>query len=133
MSERDRILFAHEAFYLAFRAQDLTAMNGLWDEQGPISCVHPGWSPLTGREAIMASWQGIFSSDGQNDICSAESQVQMHGDMALVTCFELLGDVCMTATNLFVRRSDGWRLVHHQAGACYDRRPERETPLTPVQ
>jgi ketosteroid isomerase-like protein len=133
MSEQDRILFAHEAFYLAFRARDLAAMHALWDEQGPISCIHPGWSPLAGREAVMASWQGLFSSGGENDISSAESQVQMHGEAALVTCFELLGDACMAATNVFVRRADGWRLVHHQAGACYDRRPEREAPGTPVQ
>jgi hypothetical protein len=38
----------------------------------------------------------------------------------LVVCYEVLDGGVLIATNGFVRESDGWRMVHHQAGPAND-------------
>ena len=39
----------------------------------------------------------------------------MLGEVAFVTCHEVLPSGRLAATNVFVREGDAWRLVHHQA------------------
>jgi hypothetical protein len=60
MSDREAVLFANEAFYLAFQARDMAAMDDAWAREAPVTCIHPGWSVLAGREPVMNSWRGIF-------------------------------------------------------------------------
>ena len=55
-------------------------------------------------------------------------QVSLQGDSAIVTCTENVltsadvGDnASVVATNVFVRRSDGWRLVVHHASPVLGR------------
>ena len=126
MSQNEQILFANEAFYLAFGARDLAAMDAVWDRQGPVCCVHPGWRPINDRDAVMESWKGIFTSDGEHEVRSAQAKLTQHADVALVTCYELLATSYMVATNIFVRREGGWRMIHHHAGACFAGRPNDE-------
>ena len=54
------VLDANRAFYTAFQKRDNNAMEHVWAEEHPSSCIHPGWAPLMGREAVMASWRAIF-------------------------------------------------------------------------
>ena len=56
------VLTANDAFYAAFRAQDLVAMDILWSRDARVLCVHPGWEPLEGRELVMRSWRAIFEN-----------------------------------------------------------------------
>ena len=60
MSDEQAVLSANEAFYRAFAESDLPAMAALWSQRAPVACIHPGWNPLTDREAVMASWAGIL-------------------------------------------------------------------------
>src|SRR4051812_13576433 len=43
-------LAANETFYRAFNQKDTAAMSAVWSESVEVSCVHPGWNVLTGRE-----------------------------------------------------------------------------------
>lgn len=122
------VLFANEAFYAAFAGGDLSAMGALWSATVAVSCIHPGRGILRGRDEVMASWRQILKEGGA-DIRAAEASVTVHGDCAVVTCFEVLGDGFLAATNLFVREGAGWKLTHHQAGPT----SERPAALGPAQ
>ena len=50
---RDAVLFANEAFYRAFADRDIAAMEETWASEAPVACIHPGWSPVIGRERVL--------------------------------------------------------------------------------
>ncbi len=120
MPAKDAILFANDAFYVAFRSSSFDQMNEIWSKDHEISCVHPGWRPLTEREQIMESWEVILSSSVGAEIDFIDPKVFVLGDAAYVTGFEKVGGRLMSVTNVFVRDGSVWRMVHHHAGPCQD-------------
>ena len=56
------ILAANTAFYSAFNDHDLEAMAALWSSSPELTCVHPGWNVLRGREAVIESWRAILGN-----------------------------------------------------------------------
>ncbi len=106
------IVSANEAFYAAFRDEDIDAMDRLWAQHAPVACVHPGWPPLIGRDQVMASWRAIMSS-GAPPIRCGVARVLMLGDVAQVVCEEHVGADRVIATNVFVREEGRWAMVHH--------------------
>ena len=42
------VLASNAAFYEAFNAKDLAAMDRVWSSRDDVTCVHPGWNPLEG-------------------------------------------------------------------------------------
>jgi ketosteroid isomerase-like protein len=123
MSDADAVLFANEAFYRAFADRDFEQMESVWSRAAPVSCLHPGWGPLHGREAVMRSWAAILGSADSPAIRALAPQASVLGDVALVTCFEALGRAYAVATNIFVREGSLWKLVHHQAGPTSEHPP----------
>ena len=115
---------ANAAFYRAFEALDLHAMDEVWAHGEHVKCVHPGWPLLSGWPAVRASWEAIFTNTQEmrftlTDVCAAEV-----GDLGWVTCTENIlsdtdgrvGVTSILATNLFERDGAvGWRMVHHHA------------------
>ena len=116
MSQHEAILFANEAFYLAFSTRDIRTMEDIWSREAPVSCIHPGWKPLFGRDAVIESWVTILGNPAAPAVEIREPQVCVYGDTAQIICFEVMQDAILVATNSFVREADGWKLVHHQAG-----------------
>ena len=117
MSASDEILKANAAFYKAFAERDYAAMSELWARRAPVSCIHPGWPPLMGRDAVLASWRDVLSASEPLDVRVQEIGVQGYGDAALVLCGEVLnGRAALSAANLFVREDGAWRLAFHQSG-----------------
>ena len=115
------LLFANDAFYLAFNNRDMTQMSALWSEGAICSCIHPGWQPLVGREAVLESWAGIFESqDPSFQIACHGARVISLGDTYQVICFEELPGGWLVASNLFVVESGEPRLVSHQASQCME-------------
>ena len=110
------VLAANEAFYAAFNAKDTTAMDALWARTSPVACVHPGWNILSGREEVLASWEGILTNPGQPRIVAGGAEVLLDsGEIAIVTCRELVAGSPLAATNTFLREDGGWKLVHHHS------------------
>jgi ketosteroid isomerase-like protein len=97
-------------------------MVRVWAERHPVACVHPGWDVLEGREDVLASWRAIFQSGNSPDIACSLAEAHLVGDVAFVTCHELVASGRLAATNAFVREDGAWRMVHHQA-----------TPIAPGQ
>ncbi len=128
MPDRDLLLFANEAFYAAFNANDLAAMQQVWVTVGPGFCLHPGWPALTGLDEVMESWQGIFANRGAPPLDCRGATAEVVGDIGIVLCYEVMQDAVMAVTNLFRREGGGWRMFHHQAGPCQAPPDEVMTP-----
>jgi ketosteroid isomerase-like protein len=118
MQENADILFANEAFYLAFETKDMAAMDALWAREAPVACTHPGWPSLSGREQVMQSWAAILANPETRGVAMRGARAHRCGEAAFVTCYEMIGESLLAATNVFVRENGRWKLVHHQAGPC---------------
>lgn len=115
MSEKD-VLAANDAFYRAFNAKDMDAMDAVWARSVEVGCVHPGWNLLRGREAVMNSWQGILSNPAQPRIVTGGAEVTLLGDVAIVLCRELVAGTPLAASNVFVQEDGKWKMAHHHSG-----------------
>ena len=118
MSDPASVLFANEAFYIAFANRDLDAMSEVWAKAAAITCIHPGWLVLTDREEVMASWEAILAGPGSPGIFCEKAVAHVFGDTAYVICYEVADRDTLLATNVFVREGRAWKMVHHQAGAA---------------
>ncbi len=116
------VLEANASFYRAFQERDADAMDALWAEEHAVACIHPGWDVLDTRADVVASWRNILESEGAPDLACSAAEARVVGDVAWVTCHEVMEAGRLAATNLFVREHGAWRLVHHQA-----------TPIAPGQ
>jgi hypothetical protein len=118
MSDHVAVLFANEAFYVAFATGDADAMDEVWARQTPVTCIHPGWNLLAGREAVMSSWRNILGHPRTQGIRCVNPSAWLLGGMAYVTCHEAIDQAFLIATNVFVRENGAWKMVHHQAAAA---------------
>ncbi|MGI9405417.1 MAG: nuclear transport factor 2 family protein [Hyphomicrobiaceae bacterium] len=109
------VLKANDAFYDAVRAGDFVRLDDLLSRQRKISVVHPGWAGLSGREDVLASWVEIFVAGNAPDVWPIDEQVIMSRNSALVYCTEIVGENRLSATNVFVREGDAWRMTQHMA------------------
>lgn len=126
------VLRANQSFYDAFETADIDLMSAVWLDGGhgaTVSCVHPGWSPLHGRDQVLRSWLMIMANTAYIQFVLTDVEVTVAGDVAVVTCGEnVLTDLPTTdgdgtpglaggravATNVFRRSGGQWRLwVHH--------------------
>ncbi len=112
--DENALLAANEAYYRAFAARDLAAMEALWAET-EISCVHPGWTALVGRKPVLGSYRDIFRNAAQEAVTAREAKTVIDGDHGRVFCVEEVGGALLLATNWFQLIDGAWRLLHHQA------------------
>jgi len=116
MTDAEDVLAANEAFYRAFNQRDMDLMSALWADTDNVTCIHPGWNALEGRERVLDSWRAILGNPGQSRIVTGGATVSFRGDVAIVLCRELVGGSPLIATNVFAREGESWKLVHHQSG-----------------
>jgi ketosteroid isomerase-like protein len=114
MTDDDAILAANTAYYNAFVAGDYDRMCGIWAED-QVSCVHPGWPVLVGRDAILESYRSILNNPNQAPIKPHNATPLVSGDDGRVFCVEIVGGMALAATNWFRRIGGIWRMIHHQA------------------
>ncbi len=127
MDEED-LLAANAAYYRAFAARDITAMEKIWAEEG-VTCLHPGWPvALIGRAPVIGSYRDIFRNPSQEAVSAEEEQVLLDGFDGRVFCVEKVGGGLLLATNWFRFIDATWRLLHHQASpiAAPPQKKERE-------
>lgn len=119
------------AFYDAMERADLEAMMALWADDEEIFCVHPGAPRLQGHAAIRESYEMIFERGPvhirprqlhvtQNLSCSVHSlveEVKMPDDPDWQ-------EAHITATNVYLKTPQGWRIVSHHASIAPGRPPE---------
>jgi hypothetical protein len=103
-------------------------MDALWARRAPVACLHPGWTALKDRDAIIESWAGILSNPDAPRVACFDERAFLYGDygdVALVLCEEELEGGTLAASNFFVREDGVWRIAHHQAGQIVRRQAER--------
>ena len=124
--DRAEVEAANAAYYAAFEAADLDAMQDLWLDDAETLCVHPGALPVRGTGAINRSWALIMANTPYIQFFLTDVEVSVLADAASVTCTEnvltagddtapdAFGGAKAVATNVFVRTPEGWRLwIHH--------------------
>lgn len=116
MSDRSAVLFANEQFYVAFASCDLAGMQRIWASNVDVSCIHPGRGPILGREEVLESWQSIFSNPDSPEIQCRDPKVNLHTNIAVISCLEQIDNQLLCATNVFVCDTNLWNIVHHQSG-----------------
>jgi ketosteroid isomerase-like protein len=125
MPDLAAVLSSNRAFYSAFEDRDMELMSDLWEHSDRASCVHPGWGRLVGWGAISASFFALFQNDQPLQFILTNEEIEVIGDVAWVTVDEnILSDEVggtVAAINLFVRSSDGWRLVAHHGSSVIAR------------
>jgi ketosteroid isomerase-like protein len=123
---------ANEAFYRAFEALDMRAMEQVWAHGQHVKCVHPGWPLLTGWDAVRTSWETIFANTQEMRFTLTDVRVEAASELAWVTCTENIlsetdgrvGVTSILATNVFERDGGAWRMVHHHASHVLGRAPD---------
>jgi len=126
--ERD-VLDANAAFYAVFARRDADAMDALWAREAEVACLHPGWEPLLGREAVVASWRRIILGGGAPPGIRCErARAHVRGDLAWVVCAEVVPGGALAATNVFARENGAWKLVHHHASPMPQPRADGTLP-----
>ena len=115
MSDQVSVLFANEAFYAAFAGRDIKAMDELRCRPD-VTCIHPGWPPLLGRDSVMQSWRAILSNPASPAISCGNATAYVFADAAYVLCHENVEQTFLAATNVFLHEKAGWKMVHHHAG-----------------
>jgi len=117
MDQREAtLLFANDTFYAAFASGDFAAMDDLWAQNHPVSCIHPGGPIMLGRTVVLDSWQAILEGGQTPPIVHLDATPMIAGDVGWITCLERVGDTVVAATNIFARENDAWKMTHHQAG-----------------
>ncbi|HCV00301.1 MAG: DUF4440 domain-containing protein [Dehalococcoidia bacterium] len=109
-------LVANEAFYRALSSADTGAIENLWSFTTPVTCLHPGWTLLVGREAVLESWNTILANPNQPRIVGGGASVNVLGQTAVVLCREVVSGSTLYATNIFVLEDGKWRMTHHHSG-----------------
>ena len=79
MSDEQAALDTHQAFYTAFAARDMAAMERIWAHEARVCCIHPGWAPLIGRAPVIESWAAILSDAGAPEISCGDSNAILKG------------------------------------------------------
>ena len=136
-NEENEVNLANQLFYKAFERLDIKEMESIWARRSYIECVHPGWRPLRGPEAVMASWRRIFENTKEIRFMLTEVAIRIRGSFAWVTLYENITSAVeeetvsavVATTNIFEASPEGWRLVHHHASPV-PQHPAQVNPST---
>jgi ketosteroid isomerase-like protein len=118
----------NQEFYTAIESGDLDKMTEIWAEDttdDQVSCVHPGWTLLSGRSEVLRSWALIMANTTYIQFVLTDVNTTVLGDVAVLTCVENIltageeGEASfaagkVVASNVYIRTGQGWRLwMHH--------------------
>ena len=117
------VLAANQSFYTALSLADYNLMERLWLAAPEAVCLHPGWPPLHGWEAIGQSWREIFRNQGPLRVWPSDVQLRLYGQTAEVNCLENIdmnqvraaGILQARATNIFRLVTGAWKMLEHHA------------------
>jgi len=132
MATDEAVQAINAEFYAAFESLDIRRMEAVWLNENYIRCIHPGWSLLTGWDAVMQSWRQIFENTQQMRFALTDIRVNVSGSLSWVTLYENLASnvqgeansAVVLTTNLFEESEQGWRMIHHHGSPVMIPQPE---------
>jgi ketosteroid isomerase-like protein len=109
-------------FYEALQRGDLELLMSVWSDDDEVACVHPGGPRVVGHGAVRASFDAIFANGAipvrpqqvrrvENAGCSIHHVLE-RVDIATA---EGVQTAWVLATNVYLKTTQGWRLVLHHA------------------
>jgi ketosteroid isomerase-like protein len=117
--DHEAVEAANDRFYAALEADDFGAMSDLWLHDHRVSCTHPGWVRLRGWNRVGASWAAIAGGPQRLQFILTDLRIDVLGDTGIVTVDENMVSEGFSSTaaavNLFIRTTDGWRMLAHHA------------------
>jgi ketosteroid isomerase-like protein len=131
---------AEAQFYDALRDGDLDRVMAVWADEEDIVCVHPGGARVVGPLAVRAAFEAIFAS-GQLAVQPEHVKVVQAMGSAVHSVLERIDVVTVegprtgwiVATNVYVKTSQGWRMVaHHASPGAPDELPETGEPTPSI-
>ena len=128
---------AEAQFYEALRDGDLDRVMAVWADDDDVVCVHPGGVRVVGPQAVRAAFEAIFAN-GQIVVHAEHVKRVLAMGSAVHSVLERIDVVTadgprtgwIVATNVYVKTSQGWRMVaHHASPGAPDEIPEiADTP-----
>ncbi len=98
----------------------MAALNNVWSKDENIVCVHPGATRIEGRDAVLESFQQLFSDAPMLSFTIVDTLYTGNEALAVHLVREeiaLDGQVVsiMVSTNIFQFEDGGWRMLLHHA------------------
>ncbi len=120
-----------QQFYEALQQGDLEMLMAVWADDDEAACVHPGGVRVSGTAALRASFEAILSQGPLNIV---PESVRRHQGMGCAVHHlterisgrtpDGLQTAFVLATNVYLKTTQGWRLVaHHASAAAPDGQP----------
>ncbi len=113
---------AEAVFYDALQHGDLDRLMACWADEDEIVCIHPGGPRLVGPSMIRASFEAMFAQgavrawpERVHKVESLASAVHSVVERIEVMTENGLREAFVTATNVYHKTAQGWRLVMHHA------------------
>ena len=110
------------AFYEALHHGDLEQLMACWADEEDIVCVHPGGPRLVGAAAIRQAFEAMFSQGSIRATPERLRRVEamgaaVHNVLERVDqqTAEGLRRAWVVATNVYLKTTQGWRMVLHHA------------------
>ena len=118
-------------FYDALQAGDLERLMAVWADDDEIACVHPGGPRVLGHRAIRASFEAIFANGAIPVRLQQLRRIETPGaavhhvvERVDITTAEGVQTAWVLATNVYLKTTQGWRLVLHHASPGTTREPQ---------
>ena len=111
------------SFYDAMQHADLDRMMQVWADDEDIACVHPGGPRVVGTVAVRAGFEAVFSGGPVHVTIEHMRRMEtavcaVHHVTEKVQAVDAKGQLqtaFVMATNVYLRTSQGWRMVAHHA------------------
>ncbi|HTR99638.1 MAG TPA: nuclear transport factor 2 family protein [Bacteroidota bacterium] len=121
MTRKDALLYQNARFYEAFERSSIDMMEEIWSDSPRVRCVHPGWSVVEGRSAVLESWQRIFDGEVKMKVSLRNVKADVYGSIGVVvlqeevfyTSGKLSNSGSVIATNIFEHDGKNWKMIHH--------------------
>ncbi len=111
-----------QAFYEALNNADIELLMACWAEEDEVVCIHPGGQRLMGVGAIRAAFEALFatgnveaSPERVRKINALASAVHHLVERIAVLTPKGEQTAWVTATNVYHKTPQGWRMVAHHA------------------
>ncbi len=127
------------AFYDALQHADIERLMACWTDEDDIVCIHPGGPRLLGHAAVRASFEAMFANGSVQAFPERVRRLdaghcRVHSVVERVTIPGNDGPqhAWVTATNVYVKTAQGWRLVAHHASPGMANEPADTADAQPV-
>lgn len=138
MTSEEEVCAAAKRFYDGIEhlvsGRGLGLVEECWDHSGRVTSGHPSGEWSQGWDEVRATWE-VFAGFGRHDRGGSQIRslkAHVYGDVAYTTCLFIaspgFGGETLACTNVFVKTSGAWKVVHHHA----DRSPAMGAALEKI-